>query len=140
MKKKLVARVVALVIICVTLSIPVFAAREIQNFYFSTVTYDWGGGNTNWIIKKNESSAVINTLSSAGGLVSPSQAFNTRLRMWDHGPSYIVGHRWNCAPNSRVYVYYDYNNMTGWGVRAEFSLRVVGASAIMDGSWSADAY
>ena len=94
-------------------------------------------------IKDNESSAIVNTLSTAGGSVTPWQLFNTRLQMWDQfpaGPGPIVGHKWACSPDARESIPYDYDNLTGWGVRAQFSTRTVGATAVMDGSWSPDSW
>ena len=139
--KKIIIRLLVAILIISAVAIPVYA-RTIENFDFSVVVYDWSSNNaTGWVMKENESSAVINTLTVAGGYVTPSQHFNVRLRMLDyHGPNYLVGHKWYCAPNAREYVSYDYSNMTHWAVRAEFSLRVVGATAQIGGSWSPDTY
>ena len=143
MKRRYFSRIVVIVLVVLALCIPAFAARIVDNFYFETVAYDWGGGDTAFAIKDNESSAIVNTLSTAGGSVTPWQLFNTRLQMWDQfpaGPGPIVGHKWACSPDARESIPYDYDNMTGWGVRAQFSTRTVGATAVMDGSWSPDSW
>lgn len=137
--RKHIKRIVSIIMVAAVLSVPALAERVISNFYFSTVAYDWGGGDTAFRVKDNESDAVINTLSSAGGSVTPSQLFNTRLqKKFLPGAPMIVGHKWACAPNARELIPYDFDNMSGAEVRAQFSTRSAGATAVMDGSWSPD--
>lgn len=134
MIKKIVGVILAVTILC----IPALANRVVSNFYFSTVAYDWGSGDTDYVDKFNESDAVINTLETAGGSVTPWQLFNTRLQRLFGGEPEIVGHKWACSPDAREYIPYDYDYMSGSWVRAQFSTRSVGATATMDGSWSPD--
>lgn len=138
---KIMKKICCFVLAGAVLCIPALADRAIANFYFSTVAYDWGGGDTIYVQKFNESDAVINTLETAGGSVTPWQLFNTRLQMWKSGDDpEIVGHRWACSPDAREYIPYDYDDMTGALIRAQFSTRSSGATATMDGSWSPDSY
>lgn len=136
--RKYIKRIVSIIVIAAVLSVPALADRVISNFYFSTVAYDWGGGDTGYVPKCSETDAVINTLSSAGGSVTPSQLFNTRLqRLWD-GTGVIVGHKWACSPNAREFIPYDFDGLSSSAIRAQFSTRSAGATAVMDGSWSPD--
>lgn len=140
MTKKL-SYITVICIFCVALFGGSAFARDIEDFYFSNVTYTWGNANTNFIIKTNESDAILNTLESAGGYVEDDKSLDVRLRMWDSGPADIVGSKYDISANSRTSISYDHENMTNWGVRMELSLsNYTSGGYLAEGSWSPDSW
>ncbi len=148
MRKKIIGIIVSVCVVAM-FAIPSLAAREVEVFSFSAVTYAWGTGDqsaTKYLIKDNVSTAaIVNTVKSQGtypdGFVTNSNKFDTRLRMWDSGPSLLVGSLSAVTAYTRTEIPYSRTDVKSWGIRAEFSWNQAGTSAgTINGSWSPDAY
>lgn len=127
------------------MSVPA-SARNIANFNFSNVVYDWqygaiGYGATSEELKTTTSSGVINTTNSGqSGGVKPSQNFNVIVGVQeDPGPFTRYGHIWNVQPYTRTLIpYYSGSKAKGKSLTMMASLRTKGAKAHIWGSWSPD--
>lgn len=147
--KKLITRLFLMSLITVMFALPIFAdsipvaAKRLPpsyGFTFDSVVYEWGYGNTFYGEKKSNRSALVITTKETGGTVSPSQTYNTRLgKATQSGDPVFVGHKWACRPDSEESIPYDTTGLIGSRIRAEFSLRTSGSSAIISGHWTPDA-
>lgn len=144
MKKKILGICMSFIILM--MAVPV-SARNIANFDFSGVVYDWQYGSiqhgATWEeLKTSTTQGVVNTTQTAGhdGGVSPSQNFNVIVGVQeDPGPFTRYGHIWNVKPYTRTLIsYYDASKAKGQGITMMISLRTEGAKAHIWGSWSPD--